>query len=241
LLRMSGMAALMIQPISHVVDIAGPPHGAPRSVDLALLFTDVVDFTGMVEKMGDEAALAVMERHDEVIREQVDLYGGDIVEVLGDGFVLAFQTPQRALACATAIQRKFAERTSTLACLQLRIGAHCGRVLERGAGLYFGRDVILTARIAAAAAPGQILVSEQLGEAVEFDLQFALGACRKVALKGLASAQGVRSAEWRHAAPPVRRLAETASLAATARSGTPRSSTLSYRRRDSSRFDIRAI
>ncbi len=60
---------------------------------VTLLFSDVVDFTGLTRRLGDVAAHRVMQGHNHMIRAEVARWGGREVERLGDGFLLAFPPP----------------------------------------------------------------------------------------------------------------------------------------------------
>jgi adenylate cyclase len=121
------------------------------------------------------------------------------VKSQGDGFMLAFPDPCEALECAIDVQRAFAERERDAAgeSLRVRIGLHTGEVISED-GDYFGKNVILAARIAAQATGGEILVSKQMREAAASGngdgLRFDDG--RELELKGLAGSHRVFRAEW---------------------------------------------
>ena len=93
------------------------------------------------------------------MRDEVAAYGGVEVKALGDGFMVAFGSARRALACAVAIQRALTERRADLPDLKVRIGLNTGEVVAEADDLY-GQAVHAAARIAARAAGGEILVSE---------------------------------------------------------------------------------
>ena len=117
----------------------------------------------------------------------------------GDGFMLAFPDPCEALDCAIDVQRAFAEREreGESESLRVRMGLHTGEVISEE-GDYFGKNVILAARIAAEAVGGEILVSEELRDAASSGngngLRFDDG--RELELKGLAGSHRVFRAEW---------------------------------------------
>jgi class 3 adenylate cyclase len=177
------------------------PHAA-RDGFVTLLFTDVEDFSLMTERLGDRESHRVMQLHHDTIRRELARYGGFEVEVLGDGFVVAFAEESRALRCAVAIQRAFAALGARGGePLRVRMGVHSGAALQ-DADRFFGKTVIVAARIAALARGGQILVSRELwqrvcaapagGPAVEF----VAGPSREVGLKGLAGRYGVLEVDW---------------------------------------------
>jgi len=121
------------------------------------------------------------------------------VKSQGDGFMLAFPDPCEALECAIDVQRAFAEREreGSGELLRVRMGLHTGEVISEE-GDYFGKNVILAARIAAQALGGEILVSSELRQAASDGsgdgLRFDDG--REVELKGLAGTHRVFRAEW---------------------------------------------
>ena len=85
---------------------AEPPHrGAFRTV----LFTDMDGCTAMMRRLGDEKGRAVLREHERITREALKAHGGTEVKTMGDGFMASFSSATRALECAIAMQRAFAE------------------------------------------------------------------------------------------------------------------------------------
>jgi eukaryotic-like serine/threonine-protein kinase len=173
-------------------------HAAPDGT-VAILFSDIEDSTVLTEKLGDEEWLRVLREHNAIFREQISRHEGYEVKSQGDGFMLAFPDPCEALECAIEVQRAFAERErdGSGESLRVRIGLHTGEVISEE-GDYFGKNVILAARIAAQAVGGEILVSEELRAAASTGngngLRFDEG--RELELKGLAGSHLVFRAEW---------------------------------------------
>ena len=173
-------------------------HAAPDGT-VAILFSDIEDSTVLTEKLGDEQWLRVLREHNAIFREQISRHEGYEVKSQGDGFMLAFPDPCEALECAIEVQRAFAEREREGGgeSLRVRMGLHTGEVISEE-GDYFGKNVILAARIAAQAVGGEILVSEKLRAAASGGngngLQFDEG--RELELKGLAGSHRVFRAEW---------------------------------------------
>jgi eukaryotic-like serine/threonine-protein kinase len=173
-------------------------HAAPDGT-VAILFSDIEDSTILTERLGDERWLQVLREHNAIFREQIARHEGYEVKSQGDGFMLAFPDPCEALECAIGVQRAFAERErdGSGETLRVRIGLHTGEVISEE-GDYFGKNVILAARIAAQATGGEILVSEELREAAASGngdgLRFDGG--RELELKGLAGSHRVFRAEW---------------------------------------------
>jgi class 3 adenylate cyclase len=178
-------------------------HAAPDGT-VAILFSDIEDSTIITERLGDERWLEVLRQHNAVFRELIGEHEGYEVKSQGDGFMLAFPEPCRALEYAIAIQRAFAERERAGGedALRVRMGLHTGEVIAEE-GDFFGKNVILAARIAAQAGGGEILVSEQMraaahdhggegpdGTALTFDDG------RKLELKGLEGTHTVYRSHW---------------------------------------------
>ena len=173
-------------------------HAAPDGT-VAILFSDIEDSTVLTEKLGDEHWLEVLREHNAIFREQISRHEGYEVKSQGDGFMLAFPDPCEALECAIGVQQAFAERErdGSGESLRVRMGLHTGEVISEE-GDYFGKNVILAARIAAQAMGGEILVSEEMRAAASRGngdgLRFDDG--RDLELKGLAGSHRVFRAGW---------------------------------------------
>ena len=182
-------------------DIAA--HAAPDG-KVTILFSDIEDSTLMTERLGDERWLQVLRAHNTLFRRLVRSHRGFEVKNQGDGFMLVFPDSSRALECAAAIQRELADRDPVEGeRVRVRMGMHAGEAI-REEGDFFGRSVILAARIAADAAGGEILVSEELKQRAEDgdgDAAAPVGfdAARELELKGLAGTHLVYRADWEQA------------------------------------------
>jgi class 3 adenylate cyclase len=172
------------------------PHAAPDGT-VTLMFSDMEGFTEMTERLGDLRAREVIREHNAIVRKQLQAHGGYEVELQGDGFLLAFGSARRALACAVAIQRAFDayDEQPPDEPIRVRIGLHTGEVLK-DADKFFGKTVILTSRIAAQAQGGEILVSALLKGLVESAGDVRFGAAHEVDLKGISERQRVFAVEW---------------------------------------------
>jgi class 3 adenylate cyclase len=132
-----------------------------------ILFTDIVGSTQMAAGIGDAAWLALRQRHDDVVRENLRRHRGREVSHTGDGFLAMFDGPARAVTCATRI----AEEVAPLG-LEIRAGLHTGEVEVTGEDIG-GVAVHLANRIMAEAGPGTIMVSSTVkdlvfGSGIEF-------------------------------------------------------------------------
>lgn len=132
----------------------------PDRVLATLLFTDIVDSTRKANEVGDARWKALLRAHDELVRSQLSGFRGIEVKTTGDGFLARFDGPARAVRCAQAI----VEAVRAVG-LEIRAGCHTGEV-ELLAGDLGGIAVHLAARVAAAAGPGEVLVSRTVKDLV---------------------------------------------------------------------------
>jgi class 3 adenylate cyclase len=171
-------------------------HAAPDGT-VTLMFSDMEGFTAMTERLGDLKAREVIRDHNSIVREHLAKHGGYEVELQGDGFLLAFGSARQGLLCAIEIQRAFEEYNAGHPDepIRVRIGLHTGEVLK-DADKFFGRTVILAARIAAQARGGEILTSSLLKELTESVGDLRFGKAREVELKGISERQRLFAVEW---------------------------------------------
>lgn len=127
---------------------------------VALLITDIVGSTRLAAEMGDRDWLVLLDRHDAAIRHQIDRFGGREVGNRGDGFVAIFDAPASAVCCANAIAHSVAPLG-----IRLRCGIHFGKVHFANSKIS-GIAAHIAARIAAAARPGEALVSNMVRDLV---------------------------------------------------------------------------
>jgi class 3 adenylate cyclase len=153
---------------------------------VTILFSDIEGSTALNERLGDVRWHELLRAHHAVVREQVRAHGGFEVKSQGDGFMVAFPSARRALHCARAIQGAIDSYLGEHpdGPIRVRIGLHTGEAIRDQADFY-GRNVVLAARIADAARGGEILASSVVKELTESagDVRFADG--RDVELKGV--------------------------------------------------------
>lgn len=167
------------------------PAAAPDGT-VTMLFSDIESSTALNERVGDVRWLELLRAHNTVVREQVQAHGGFEVKAQGDGFMIAFPSARRAVQCARAIQRAISSQLGKHpeGPIRLRIGLHTGEAIREEADFY-GKNVVLAARIADQARGGEILASavvKQLTESagdVEFENE------RELELEGLAGTHTV--------------------------------------------------
>jgi len=125
----------------------------PDRLLATLLFTDIVDSTTRAAESGDRRWRDLLDRHHDLVRAQLERFGGREVATTGDGFFASFSSPTQAVRCALAVE----DVVRSLG-VQIRAGVHTGEVEVRGTDLG-GLAVHIGARVAAAARPGEVLVS----------------------------------------------------------------------------------
>jgi class 3 adenylate cyclase/pimeloyl-ACP methyl ester carboxylesterase len=118
-----------------------------------VLFTDIVRSTDTAAELGDQRWRQLLDRHDEVVRRQVERFRGRVVNTTGDGFVTLFDGPGRAVRCACAVR----DAVRPLG-IDIRAGIHTGEIEQRGDDVA-GIAVNIAARVASRAEPRQVLVS----------------------------------------------------------------------------------
>lgn len=133
-----------------------------------VVFTDIVRSTELASSMGDAKWSALMDRHDDITRRQLERFRGRQVKSTGDGVLATFDGPARAIRCAMAIR----DELQTLG-IQIRTGVHTGEIEMRQDDLG-GIAVAIGARVMAAAGPGEVLVSGAVpplvaGSGLEFE------------------------------------------------------------------------
>jgi class 3 adenylate cyclase len=133
------------------------PMPGPSSTLRTVLFTDLVGHTEMMQRLGDDRGRDVLREHERITREVLKANGGTEVKTMGDGFMASFGSVTKAVECAIALQRAFAEREGEP--LNVRVGLNAGEPIEEDGDL-FGATVILASRIAAKAEGGEILVAD---------------------------------------------------------------------------------
>ena len=101
-----------------------------RSAVTAILFTDLVDSTALLQRIGDERGQRVFEAFHERMSGILASRGGDELQWLGDGLMAAFPSPADAVRCAIAMQQAMREPIEGIG-LEMRVGLNVGEVLQQ--------------------------------------------------------------------------------------------------------------
>jgi class 3 adenylate cyclase len=126
-----------------------------------VMFTDIVDSTVTLERLGDEAWRALLVSHNARLRDELNVFRGREVKTTGDGFLAIFDSASRAVRCAAAMTR-----SARAVDLQIRVGIHTGEV-DLSGGDARGLAVHAAARILALAGPDEVLVSSTTGDLLD--------------------------------------------------------------------------
>ena len=159
-----------------------------ESVLATILFTDIVDSTATLSRVGDAAWRRLLHQHNQVMRAELDRYRGREMGTTGDGFLALFDGAARAVRCANAMIGAVGELD-----IRIRAGLHTGEVAITG-GQARGLAVHAAARVSALAGSGEILVSSTTRDLLDGSgLSFVSRGDHE--LKGLAGARTIYALE----------------------------------------------
>ncbi len=140
---------------------------APTHRLAAVWFADISGFTRLTSE-DEPLALQVVEVFQRCVREAVDRSQGVVVKFLGDGGLARFSSADDAVSAALDLRQRFLRATETLpgAPYPLHQGVHLGEITLTSDGDVIGDGVNRASRVQDAAAPDQILVSEDVWRAL---------------------------------------------------------------------------
>ena len=148
-------AAQLVELASDLLDRA---EGG--SVVATVMVTDIVGSTERAAALGDLAWSELLARHHAAVRREVARFGGREIDTAGDGFLVTFDSPARAVRCAVAVVDAVAGLGTAV-----RVGVHTGECRRAGAKLT-GLAVHIGSRVASEAGPGEVFVSGTVTELV---------------------------------------------------------------------------
>jgi class 3 adenylate cyclase len=168
---------------------AGKQKGG-RPVDKALrtiMFTDLVGYTSMMSRLGDERAFKLLREHNNVVWDSLTRFAGREVKHTGDGIMASFDDADQAVRAAIEIRKGVAAievpgTPETNGHLSIRIGMTSGEPLEEGGDL-FGSVVNLASRLGDLAESEEILISAECQLELT-DASIALESIGEVTIRG---------------------------------------------------------
>ncbi len=125
----------------------------PETVLTTVMFTDLVGSTERATTLGDRRWRELLSAHHAVVRRELSRFRGQERDTAGDGFFATFDGPARAIRAGEAIVAGVQDLG-----LDVRVGVHVGECElhdDKPAGI----AVNIGARVVAAAAPGEVLVT----------------------------------------------------------------------------------
>jgi class 3 adenylate cyclase len=175
----------------------GDNGAAPPSGTLTMMVTDIAESTALAERLGDRRWMDVLGAHNALVRAQVAGHGGTEVKAQGDGFLVVFPSARRAILAAVEVQRALAGyRTANPDTpVAVRIGLHTGEIVDVD-GDVFGQNVVVAARLAGEAEPGEIVVSALTRDLTVSGGDLSFGPAAEVELKGLSQPWRVHRVPW---------------------------------------------
>lgn len=140
---------------------------------LVIMFTDIKDYSKLMGT-NESLALKLLDVHNTILKETVSLFGGKIKEIIGDAYVVSFDSALECVECACEIQKKFCEYNNSASseeAIEIRIGIHLGDVIEYEDKI-LGDAVNIAARIQENAVPGGVTMSESVYSAIKNKVNF---------------------------------------------------------------------
>jgi class 3 adenylate cyclase len=137
---------------------------AARRIEVVVMFTDIVDFTAYSDAHGEEASLAIVTRHENLVCPIVRGHDGTIVKTIGDAVMAYFTDAEKAALAGQAIMNALEEGNAGKAeaeQMHLRAAFNLGPVMIKNNDL-FGDAVNLCSRMMGVGQPDQILISRSM-------------------------------------------------------------------------------
>ena len=141
---------------------------------MCIMFTDIKDYS---KKMHEDELLTIelLQMHNMIMNEVISKFKGNIIEIVGDAFVVSFNSAVKGVSCGVAVQEKFNNYNSLKSQnekIELRIGIHIGDLVEFE-GKYKGDAMNIAARIQQNAKESEIWMSESVYLAVRGKTKFS--------------------------------------------------------------------
>jgi len=135
-----------------------------QSRNLAIVFAGICGYAERLSALTWEESQRMLRLHAALVDPAFRRFGGRRIKQIGGTFLVAFESPTRAVLCAAALRervRRFDDSVPPQQRLQARVGIHLGEV-RIAAGDVFGEPVNIASRIEAVAGPGEVLFGESV-------------------------------------------------------------------------------
>ena len=175
-----------IEQIEESVRIERPDVSGVSAPDgtVTIVFSDIESSTVLLDRLGDTGFLHLLAWHDDLIRTAAEEHRGYMVKSQGDGFMLAFPSAAFALRASLVMRDRVARGFEGLP-VRIRAGLHAGEAIRHDDD-FFGRTVVIAARISELALGGEILASDLVYQLARGLGTFIFGEPRTAMLKGIA-------------------------------------------------------
>jgi class 3 adenylate cyclase len=150
---------------------------------VTIVFSDIESSTVLLDRLGDTGFLRMLAWHDRIVRDTAEEHRGFVVKSQGDGFMLAFPSAASALRASLVMRDRIDGGFDALP-IRIRAGLHSGEAIKHDDDFY-GRTVVIAARISALALGGEILASDLVYALARGLGTFRFGDPRTATLKGL--------------------------------------------------------
>jgi adenylate cyclase len=127
---------------------------------VAILFTDIQGYTAVMQKE-EEKAIAMKDRHREVLDKYHKAHNGQLKQYYGDGTLSIFPSVVEAVQCAIEMQQAFGQQPQ----VPVRMGLHFGDIIINDENI-FGDSVNIASRIESLSVPGGVLISDKVNEEI---------------------------------------------------------------------------
>lgn len=159
---------------------------------VAIMFTDMVGYSAQMQR-NEARALAVLRRHQKLVRAVIGRFGGREIKTVGDAFLVVFESTLHACECAIALQQSV--QSLCVSALederfQLRIGLHVGDV-ERPGGDVYGDSVNIASRVQTQSPAGGLALSGLTYEQIRNKVPVVFRPLGEVPLKNIEHPQVV--------------------------------------------------
>jgi class 3 adenylate cyclase len=163
---------------------------------MAVMFADICGSTALYDQLGNEAALNMISRTVNLMKQEIARHKGTLIKTIGDEVMCTF--PNAALAADAARAMHFAIDTRKPGgeqAIALRIGIHFGEVILK-ANDVFGDTVNVAARIASITRARQTMTSQELIDVLPQKFEDKIVPVTRASFRGKQDAMAVFQLLW---------------------------------------------